>query len=64
MQKANENIRELIAQSRLHQWEIANAVGISDSRFTVWLRTPLKKDREKRVLDAIYKLTKQMAQQD
>lgn len=59
MQQANENIRTTISRFRLRQWEVAEAVGISDSRLSVWLRTPLRDDRKKRVLDAIDKLTKQ-----
>lgn len=61
MTQANGNIRKKIFESQLRQWEIAQAIGISDSRLSVWLRTPLRKDRKKRVLDAIDKLTKQMA---
>ncbi|GEK06740.1 hypothetical protein [Schleiferilactobacillus harbinensis] len=57
MQKANDDIRAMIAQHRLRQWEVADVVGISDSRFTVWLRTPLNDDRKKRVLAAIKQLT-------
>lgn len=55
--KANDDIRAMIAQHRLRQWEVADVVGVSDSRFTVWLRTPLNADRKKRVLAAIKQLT-------
>lgn len=61
MQRANQDIRSAIMTHRLRQWEVAEAVGISDSRLSVWLRTPLRADRKKRVLDAIDKLTKQPA---
>lgn len=55
--KANDDIRAMIAQHRLRQWEVAEVVGISDSRFTVWLRTSLNDDRKKRVMAAIKQLT-------
>lgn len=61
MQRANQEIRNAIMAHRLRQWEVAEATGISDSRLSVWLRTPLRADRKKRVLDAIDKLTKQPA---
>ncbi|WP_395318169.1 hypothetical protein [Fructilactobacillus frigidiflavus] len=55
----NLDIRKKIADNRLKNWEVANKVGITDGRFSVWLRTPLREDRKKRVLDAINELTKQ-----
>lgn len=54
--KANQEIRDLIYRSRLKNWEVADAVGISDSRFSVWLRTPLNDERKKRVSNAISEL--------
>lgn len=54
--KANQEIRDLIYKSRLKNWEVADAIGISDSRFSVWLRTPLRNDRKQRVEMAIDEL--------
>lgn len=54
----NLDIRKKIADSRLRNWEVANKIGITDGRFSVWLRTPLREDRKKRVLDAINELIK------
>lgn len=56
MQRSNVEVRDAIFMHRLRQWEVAEAIGISDSRLSVWLRTPLRKDRKKRVMDAIAKL--------
>lgn len=56
--KANQEIRDLIYQSCLKNWEVADAVGISDGRFSVWLRTPLNDVRKERVVKAISDLTK------
>lgn len=58
MPTANTDIRTAITGARLRQWEVAQAVGISDSRLSVWLRTPLSDERRQRVLDAIDRLTK------
>lgn len=56
--KANQDIRNLILSERLRNWEVAEAAGISDSRFSVWLRTPLNEERKQRILKAIDELTK------
>ncbi|MGX6962387.1 hypothetical protein [Vagococcus xieshaowenii] len=56
--KANQEIRDLIFENRLRNWEVAQMVGITDGRFSVWLRTPLNDERKERVLKAIEKLTK------
>lgn len=57
--ETNLNIRKLITQYRLRYWEVAAQVGISDSRLSVWLRTPLSDERKARVEKAIEELTKQ-----
>ncbi|WP_172189211.1 hypothetical protein [Lentilactobacillus kribbianus] len=57
---SNNTIRTKIKQARLRNWEVAEKVGISDSRFSVWLRTPLNDERKERVLKAIDELTKEL----
>ncbi|EGO9051639.1 hypothetical protein KVJ46_001368 [Enterococcus faecalis] len=57
MNEVNKDIRMSIAQNMLKYWQVAEAVGISNSRFSVWLRTPLCEDRKKRVEKAIDELT-------
>ncbi|WP_288531235.1 hypothetical protein [uncultured Secundilactobacillus sp.] len=54
----NEDIRADIKAKRLRNWEVASKVGISDTRFSVWLRTPLTDERKQRVQKAIAELTK------
>ena len=54
--KANQEIRNLIATNRLRNWEVADKVGISDSRFSVWLRVEMTDERKERVLKAIKQL--------
>lgn len=58
--QANLSIRKTIRAERLRNWEVAKKVGISDSRFSVWLRTPLNDERRKRVENAIQELTKEI----
>ncbi|MBS0953419.1 hypothetical protein ABC426_09445 [Lactiplantibacillus plantarum] len=55
----NKIIRDRIYSARLRNWQVAEKVGISDSRLSVWLRTPLSDERKDRVLKAIDELTKQ-----
>ena len=52
----NPEIRNTIKRHRLRYWEVAEQIGISDSRLSVWLRTPLTDDRKKRVEEAIDQL--------
>ncbi len=54
--KANQDIRELIYMKRLRNWQVANKIGISDSRFSVWLRTELSNERRERVEKALDQL--------
>ncbi|MDT2744648.1 hypothetical protein [Enterococcus asini] len=54
--KANQDIRNSIFLNGLKNWQVAKEVGISDSRFSVWLRTPLNDERKIRVNTAIKQL--------
>ncbi|GFK22846.1 hypothetical protein [Tetragenococcus halophilus] len=58
--KANQEIRDRIFFNRLRNWQVAEQIGISDSRFSVWLRSPLKKERKQRVEKAIDDLIKEV----
>lgn len=57
--KSNQSIRTHIFSSGLKNWEVAERVGISDSRLSVWLRTPLNDTRKARVEKAIDELIKE-----
>lgn len=59
MMKANQEIRDQIFLNRLRNWEVADRVGISDSRLSVWLRTELNDERKARVQKAIDELVKE-----
>lgn len=52
----NKEIRDKIFFSKLKHWEVANQIGISDSRLSVWLRTPLNDERKARIEKAIDEL--------
>ena len=53
---ANEEIKRRIRESRVYQYEVADALGVSDITFCKWLRKPLTPERERDVLDAIQRL--------
>lgn len=54
----NKNIRNKILSNCLKYWQVAEAIGITDGRLSVWLRTSLNDEREARVLKAIEDLIK------
>lgn len=58
----NKEIRNNIYEARLKYWEVAEKVGISDGRLSVWLRTPLSDERRKRVEKAIDELSQSIKQ--
>lgn len=61
MKLANLEIRNSIKENRLRYWEVAEHVGISDTRFSAWLRLPLNDERKNRVLKAIEELKKEIS---
>lgn len=54
--KANQEIRQAIENNRLKYYEVEEAVGISDSHFSVWLRRELTTERKQMVMKAIESL--------
>ncbi len=50
---ANLEIREEIRKSRLFHYEIADALGISESAFSKWLRFEMDAERKEKVIRAI-----------
>lgn len=58
----NVAIRDEIGRKRIKYWEVAEKVGISDGRLSVWLRTPLSDERRKRVEKAIDELSQSIKQ--
>lgn len=50
---ANLEIREEIKKSRLFHYEIADALGVSESAFSKWLRSEMDAERKEKVMRAI-----------
>ena len=53
----NEQIKSEIRNRGLKQWQVANAIGISERTLIVWLRTELCDEKEKQIRDAIDRLS-------
>lgn len=52
---ANEDIKKIIKKKRLFQYEVADAMGISEGYLATILRKPLSDDKKREVLEAINK---------
>ena len=59
MEKANQNIRKQIKELGLYQWQLADAVGVSNYSFSIWMRPEMTGERLARVQAALDKLKKQ-----
>lgn len=46
----------LAKEQGIFQYEVADAIGVSEATFTRWLRKEMPEDKKKLVLDAIEKL--------
>lgn len=53
---SNERIRTAITQNNLHNWEVADALGVHESTFCKRLRHELPEAEQEHVLDIIEKL--------
>lgn len=54
---ANAEIKAMIRQRRLYQYEVANELGVSEYTLCVWLRNELNPERKQKVLEAMERLT-------
>lgn len=52
----NTDIRVLMAQHQLKNYEVAYKIGITETTFCVWMRKELVGTRRERMLNAIYAL--------
>ena len=57
----NQEIKNMIKEAGLHQWQIAEACGVSEWTFVRWLRHELSEERRKLVLKAIEELSRKEA---
>jgi len=53
----NEDVRNAISQAGLKYWEVADYIGLSDTRFSVKLRKKLSDDLRAKVFEAITALS-------
>lgn len=52
-----EDVRAMLKERRIFQWELARALGISEFTLVRWLRSgPLSEERAKAIQDAIGRL--------
>lgn len=58
MSKKNEDIKKVIKESGLKFWQVAYAIGISDTTFSRKLRIELNLEEKKKINDAITLLLK------
>ena len=49
----NSEIRTIIRKNRLFHYEIAEALGISESAFSKWLRSEMDNEKKQKVIQAI-----------
>ncbi len=49
----NLEIRESIKKNRLFHYEVADALGISETAFSKWLRSEMDAERKEKVVQAI-----------
>lgn len=58
--KANQGVRDSAHSAGVPFWKIAAAINISEPTLTRWLRFPLPAEKERRILDAIEELTREV----
>ena len=49
----NEKIREAMRIANLKQWQVADALGVHEATFCVWLRHELPEEKQKKILSII-----------
>ena len=54
---ANEDIRKMLKARRIYIWQVAKALGVSESTLIRWMREELKTEKKKKVIEAIDSLT-------
>ncbi len=54
----NADIRQMIKEAGLYQWQVAQACGVTEGTFIVWLRKELSATRKQMILEAIDSLKK------
>ena len=52
----NKDLRDEVRIANVRQWEVAEAIGISEMTFVKWLRRELPEEKKKLVREAIRKV--------
>ena len=52
----NKDLRDEFRIANVRQWEVAEAIGISEMTFVKWLRRELPEEKKKLVREAIQKV--------
>lgn len=52
-QRANEEIRKKIKDNGIFQWEVAEALGVSEVTLIRWLRVPVSDTKKEELVHAI-----------
>lgn len=59
MHKDNTDIRERMRSAGVKQWQVADALGVSDNTLIRKLRYPLDQSEKKRITEAIQQIKNQ-----
>lgn len=59
--RVNQNIRDAAKHNGVKLWQIASHLGISEPTITRWLRTPLPPEKEKKIMDVIEEIAKEVS---
>ena len=52
----SNEIKKILKEKRIYQWEVAKVLGITEFTLTRWLREDLPEDRATQILEAIDEL--------
>ena len=51
--KKNRDVRQVMKDKRVFQWEVAERLGVHETTVIRWMRTELPEDKKKAILDAV-----------
>ncbi len=54
-----KDIKQLLKDKRLYQWEVAKALGVTEFTLTRWLRDDLTEEKYKIIMEAVERLQSQ-----
>ena len=49
----SNQIKQILKEKRIYQWEVAKALGITEFTLTRWLREDLPKERATQIMEVI-----------